>query len=116
SAAAFGASGVVIPARRSASMTAAAWKSSAGAAARLPVAMATNLNRALEQASKAGFTVVGLAGEGDVEVTDMPGTDGPLVVVVGSEGEGLARLVREHCDALISIPIASEVESLNASV
>ncbi len=116
SAAAFGAAGVVIPSRRSASMTAAAWKTSAGAAARLPVAMATNLNRALEKASSLGFTVVGLAGEGDVEVSGMPGTDGPLVIVIGSEGEGLARLVREHCDALVSIPIASDVESLNASV
>ena len=116
SAAAFGATGIVIPSRRSASMTAAAWKTSAGAAARLPVSMATNLNRALEQATKMGFTIVGLAGEGDVPVTGTPGTDGPLVLVIGSEDEGLARLVREHCDALISIPIASAVESLNASV
>ena len=116
SAAAFGATGVVIPSRRSASMTAAAWKTSAGAAARLPIAMATNLNRALEQASKMGFTIVGLAGEGEVPVPGAPGIDGPLVIVVGSEDEGLARLVREHCDSLISIPIASAVESLNASV
>jgi len=116
SAAAFGATGVVIPSRRSASMTAAAWKTSAGAAARLPIAMATNLNRALEQASKMGFTIVGLAGEGEVPVSGAPGIDGPLVIVVGSEDEGLARLVREHCDSLISIPIASAVESLNASV
>ena len=116
SAAAFGAKGIVIPSRRSASMTAAAWKTSAGAAARLPIAMATNLNRALEQASKMGFTIVGLAGEGEVPVAGAPGIDGPLVIVVGSEDEGLARLVREHCDALISIPIASAVESLNASV
>ena len=116
SAAAFGATGVVIPSRRSASMTAAAWKTSAGAAARLPIAMATNLNRALEQASRMGFTIVGLAGEGEVPVLGAPGIDGPLVIVVGSEDEGLARLVREHCDSLISIPIASAVESLNASV
>ncbi len=116
SAAAFGAQGVVIPARRSASMTAAAWKSSAGAAARLPVAVATNLNRALTDASKMGFTVVGLAGEGDVPLSGVPGTDGPLLVVVGSEGEGLSRLVRENCDSIVSIPIASAVESLNASV
>ena len=116
SAAAFGAQGVVIPSRRSASMTAAAWKSSAGAAARIPVAMATNLNRAITQASKMGFTVVGLAGEGAVPVSGLPGSDGPLLVVVGSEGEGLARLTREHCDVLLSIPISSTVESLNASV
>ncbi|MGA4507914.1 23S rRNA (guanosine(2251)-2'-O)-methyltransferase RlmB [Propionibacteriaceae bacterium G1746] len=116
SAAAFGAHGVVIPERRSASMTAAAWKTSAGAAARIPVAMATNLNRALETYAKAGFTIVGLAGEGDVDVAGIPGVDGPLVVVIGSEGEGLSRLVREHCDHLVSIPISSDVESLNASV
>lgn len=116
SAAAFGATGVVIPSRRSATMTAAAWKTSAGAAARLPIAMATNLNRTLEQASKAGFTIVGLEGESDTDLVSVPGLDGPVVLVVGSEGEGLARLVREHCDALASIPIGSEVESLNASV
>lgn len=116
SAAAFGAHGVVIPERRSASMTAAAWKTSAGAAARIPVARATNLNRALESYQKAGFTIVGLAGEGEVDVTDIPGVDGPLVVVLGSEGDGLARLVRDHCDHLVSIPINSDVESLNASV
>lgn len=116
SAAAFGATGVVIPERRSASMTAAAWKTSAGAAARIPVAMAGNLNRALEQATKMGYTIVGLAGEGDAQIGGVPGADGPLVIVVGSEDEGLSRLVREHCDALVSIPIASEVESLNASV
>jgi len=116
SAGAFGATGIVIPSRRSASMTAAAWKTSAGAAARLPIAMATNLNRVLEKASKMGFTIVGLAGEGDVPVTGTPGVDGPLLIVVGSEDEGLSRLVRDNCDSLISIPIASAVESLNASV
>ncbi|GAB3622875.1 23S rRNA (guanosine(2251)-2'-O)-methyltransferase RlmB [Mariniluteicoccus endophyticus] len=116
SAAAFGAHGVVIPERRSASMTAAAWKTSAGAAARLPIARATNLNRALERYAKAGFTIVGLAGDGDVDIQDVPGVDGPLVLVVGSEGDGLSRLVREHCDVLASIPIASAVESLNAGV
>ena len=115
SAAAFGAAGVVIPSRRSATMTAAAWKASAGAAARLPVVRVVNLNRALEQFTDAGFAVVGLAGEGDVAIGGVP-RDGPLVVVVGSEGEGLARLVRQHCDTLARIPIAVAVESLNASV
>lgn len=116
SAAAFGAHGVIIPQRRSAHMTAAAWKTSAGAAARIPVAMATNLNRTLNQASDMGYTVVGLAGEAEVPVSGIPGADGPVLLVVGSEGEGLARLVRENCDVLVSIPIASTVESLNASV
>ncbi len=116
SAAAFGAQGVVIPARRSASMTAAAWKTSAGAAARIPVAKVTNLNQTLRRAAAAGFTVVGLAGESKTPLSGVPGVDGPIMLVVGSEGEGLARLVREHCDVLVSIPIASQIESLNASV
>ncbi|QGF23993.1 23S rRNA (guanosine(2251)-2'-O)-methyltransferase RlmB [Raineyella fluvialis] len=116
SAAAFGAQGVVIPERRSAGMTAAAWKTSAGAAARIPVARATNLNRVLQDYAKAGFVVVGLAGEGETDIAAIPGVDGPVLLVVGSEGEGLQRLVRENCDVLASIPISSEVESLNAGV
>lgn len=115
SAAAFGAYGVVIPSRRSARMTAAAWKASAGAAARLPVAQVVNLNRALEQFTDAGFTILGLAGEGD-DVVGAQRVEGPVVLVVGSEGEGLSRLVREHCDSLVRIPITDTVESLNASV
>jgi tRNA/rRNA methyltransferase len=97
-------------------MTAAAWKTSAGAAARVPVAKVTNLNQLLRRASDSGFTVVGLAGEGETPLSGLPGADGPLMLVVGSEGDGLARLVREHCDALVSIPIMSQIESLNASV
>lgn len=116
SAAAFGAAGVIIPERRSAQMTAATWKTSAGAAARVPVARATNLNRTLRQYADAGFVVAGLAGEADLDVAGIPGVDGPVLLVVGSEGEGLARLVRENCDVLVSIPISSDVESLNASV
>lgn len=116
SAAAFGAQGVILPERRSAHMTAAAWKTSAGAAARVPVALATNLNRVLTEYAGAGFTVVGLAGDADTELGDVPGLEGPVLLVVGSEGEGLAHLVRKNCDVLASIPIASEVESLNASV
>lgn len=115
SAAAFGAQGVVIPERRSAQMTAAAWKTSAGAAARLPVARVTNLTRLLTQAQQAGFTVVGLAGEATDDIAEL-GADGPLLLVVGSEGEGLSRLVRRTCDQLVSIPVTSQVESLNAGV
>lgn len=116
SAAAFAAHGVIIPERRSASVTAVAWKASAGALARVPVARAVNLNRALQDYSKAGFTVVGLAGEGETDIAGVPGVDGPVLLVIGSEGDGLARLTRERCDLLARIPISSEVESLNASV
>lgn len=116
SAAAFGANGVIIPERRSAQMTAAAWKTSAGAAARVPVAQVTNLNRTLKAYASAGFTVVGLAAEAETDIAGFPGIDGPVLIVVGSEGEGLARLVRENCDVLVTIPIQSGVESLNASV
>ena len=113
---AFGGHGVVVPARRSAGMTAAAWKTSAGAAARVPVAQATNLTRALEGYRKAGFFVIGLDGDGDVELPGLELADQPLVIVVGSEGKGLSRLVRETCDQIVSIPIAAVTESLNAGI
>ncbi len=116
SAAAFGASGVVIPSRRSVGMTPAAWKTSAGAAARLPVAMAANLNAALKEFQKQGLFVVGLDGDGDVSLPDLELADQPLVVVVGAEGKGISQLVRKSCDQIVSIPISSQVESLNASV
>ena len=116
SAAAFGAQGVLIPERRSAGMSAAAWKTSAGAAARLPVARATNLNRTLRAFADAGFTLVGLDGEAETDLAAAQGITGPLVLVVGSEGAGLSRLVREACDTLAAIPIAATVESLNAGV
>lgn len=116
SAAAFGAAGAVIPERRAAGVTVAAWKVSAGAAARIPVARATNLVRALEDYKKAGLFVLGLDAEGDVELADSNLLDGPLVIVVGAEGAGLSRLVREACDQIASIPIAGATESLNASV
>ena len=116
SAAAFGAHGVLIPERRSAGMTAAAWKTSAGAAARIPIARATNLNRALRSYVDAGLALVGLDAAGETTVGDLPTADGPLVLVIGSEGAGLSRLVREACDTLVSIPITADVESLNAGV
>lgn len=115
SVAAFGGHGVVIPQRRSASVTAVAWRTSAGAAARLPVARATNLNRTLKDWADRGLRVVGLDAGGDTELDDLDGTD-PLVVVVGSEGKGLSRLVRQNCDQVVSIPMAGKTESLNASV
>jgi 23S rRNA (guanosine2251-2'-O)-methyltransferase len=116
SAAAFGAHGVLVPERRTASMTASAWKTSAGAAARIPVARATNLNRALKSYKDAGLTVVGLDMGGEVELPDLAAATEPLVLVVGSEGKGLARLVRENCDVIVSIPMTSATESLNAGI
>ena len=116
SAAAFGASGAVIPERRAAGVTVAAWKVSAGAAARIPVARATNLVRALQDYKKAGLFVLGLDGDGEVALADSNLLDGPLVIVVGAEGAGLSRLVRETCDQIASIPISGTTESLNASV
>ena len=116
SAGAFGAHGVLVPERRAAGVTAAAWKVSAGAAARVPVARATNLTRALQDLRRAGVFVVGLDAGGDVPLGELPFATDPLVLVVGSEGKGLSRLVREQCDAIASIPIASAVESLNAGV
>ncbi len=116
SAAGFGAHGVVVPERRAAGVTAAAWKSSAGAAARVPVARATNLTRQLEAYQAAGCMVVGLAADGAVSLPDLDLADGPLVLVVGAEGGGLSRLVANACDQLVSIPMAAGVESLNAGV
>ncbi|MER5875032.1 MULTISPECIES: 23S rRNA (guanosine(2251)-2'-O)-methyltransferase RlmB [unclassified Streptomyces] len=116
SASAFGGHGVVVPERRAAGMTAGAWKTSAGAAARTPVARAANLTRALESYKKAGLVVVGLAADGEVEVGDLEALGGPVVIVVGSEGKGLSRLVGETCDFRVRIPMPGGGESLNAGV
>ncbi|WP_239382132.1 MULTISPECIES: 23S rRNA (guanosine(2251)-2'-O)-methyltransferase RlmB [unclassified Frankia] len=116
SAAAFGAHGVVVPERRAAGVTAAAWKTSAGAAARLPVARATNLSRALAAWADAGIFVVGLAADGEVALDELEMAGDPLALVVGSEGRGLSRLVGERCDLTVRIPMVGNVESLNAGV
>ncbi|MFJ6670105.1 23S rRNA (guanosine(2251)-2'-O)-methyltransferase RlmB [Actinosynnema sp. NPDC091369] len=116
SAAAFGAHGIVLPQRRSAGITAVAWRTSAGTAARMPIAVATNLTRQLKEWAEAGLMIIGLDADGDVDVDGLDLATGPLVVVVGSEGRGLSRLVKETCDQTVSIPMAAGVESLNASV
>ena len=116
SAAAFGVHGVLIPERRSAGMTAAAWKTSAGAAAHIPIARATNLNRSLRTYADAGLTLIGLDGSSTTSLHDVPDLSGPMVLLVGSEGGGLSRLVREACDYIAAIPISKSVESLNAGV
>jgi 23S rRNA (guanosine2251-2'-O)-methyltransferase len=113
---AFGGHGVVVPERRAAGMTAGAWKTSAGTAARTPVARATNLTRALEAYKKAGIVVVGLAADGEMELGELEALGGPAVVVVGSEGKGLSRLVGETCDVRVRIPMPGGAESLNAGV
>jgi 23S rRNA (guanosine2251-2'-O)-methyltransferase len=115
SVAAFGGHGVLIPQRRSAGVTAVAWRTSAGAAARVPVARATNLTRTLKDWADSGLAVIGLDSGGDTSIDELDAA-GPVVVVVGSEGKGLSRLVRETCDAIVSIPMAGKFESLNASV
>ena len=116
SAAAFGADGVIIPERRSAAMTAAAWKTSAGAAARMQVAQVTNLNRAIEDVQERGYFVVGLDGESDELISNMKVATEPIMIIVGSEGKGLHKLTREKCDLVVKIPMRSTTESLNASV
>jgi 23S rRNA (guanosine2251-2'-O)-methyltransferase len=116
SVAAFGGQGVIVPQRRSVGLTAAAWKTSAGAAARIPVAMAPNLTQTLKQFKERGLFVLGLDGAGDTSLPELSWAREPLVVVVGSEGKGLSRLVTETCDAVISIPITASTESLNAGI
>lgn len=116
SAAAFGANGVLLPERRSAGVTAVVWRTSAGTAARLPIALATNLTRTLRSLAADGMMIVGLDADGTTTVDDLSLATSPLVVVVGSEGRGLSRLVRETCDETVSIPMSAGIDSLNASV
>jgi len=116
SAAAFGAHGVLVPERRAAGVSAVVWRTSAGAAARLPVARATNLVRTLTAYRKAGLLVAGLDADGTTSLDALEAAVDPLVVVVGSEGRGLSRLVGETCDVTVSIPMAGGTESLNAAI
>jgi 23S rRNA (guanosine2251-2'-O)-methyltransferase len=116
SVAAFGGHGVILPQRRSTGVTASAWKTSAGAAARIPVALAANLTATIKEYKKRGLFVVGLAGDGDMDLHKFTLGREPLLIVVGSEGKGLSRLVTENCDAIVSIPITGVTESLNAGI
>lgn len=116
STAAFGGDGIILPQRRSVGVNAAAWKTSAGAAARCPVAMASNLTATVKDFKKRGVFVIGLDGDGDTALPGLALADRPLLVVVGSEGKGLSRLVTETCDAVVSIPISAATESLNAGI
>jgi 23S rRNA (guanosine2251-2'-O)-methyltransferase len=116
SVAAFGGQGVIVPQRRSVGLTASAWKTSAGAAARTPVAMAANLTQTLKAFKERGVFVLGLDGDGDIQLPVLQLANEPVLLVVGSEGKGLSRLVTETCDAVVSIPISAATESLNAGI
>jgi 23S rRNA (guanosine2251-2'-O)-methyltransferase len=115
SAVALGAHGVITLKDRAAPVTATVVRASAGATEHAAIARVTNLSRALERLRDEGFTAVGLAGEATVSLRDLD-LRGALVLVVGSEGSGLRRLVRERCDHLARIDLAGPVTSLNASV
>ena len=115
SAEALGAHGLVLPQRRSAGLTGSVAKVAAGALEHLPVARVVNLNRALDTLKQEGYRVVGLAAEGSVTLEEVD-LDGPLVIVTGSEGDGLSMLTRKHCDQLVRIPLRGATPSLNASV
>ncbi|GAA4094802.1 23S rRNA (guanosine(2251)-2'-O)-methyltransferase RlmB [Nonomuraea soli] len=116
SATAFGAHGLLVPSRRSAGVTGGAWKTSAGTLATMRVARAANLTAALREYREAGIFVVGLDGEATVDLDEVSLLGEPLVIVVGSEGKGLSRLVREQCDYVARIPMFAAAESLNAGV
>jgi 23S rRNA (guanosine2251-2'-O)-methyltransferase len=116
SVAAFGGHGILVPSRRSAGVTAGSWKASAGALARVRVAQTANLTRALTSYQENGLFVAGLDSEGSEDVGQLALADSPLVLVVGSEGKGLSRLVAQQCDVVARIPITGEAESLNAGI
>lgn len=109
-----GADGVLITKRRAAAVTAAAYKSSAGALAHVMLAQEANLVRSLERCKEAGFWIAGASERASQSVWDAP-LEGKIVLVMGSEGEGLARLTRETCDFLVSLPQAGNVGSLNVA-
>ena len=110
-----GAHGVIIPEHRAAGLTPAVDKTSAGAVEFLPIARVTNMTRTLDDLKKRGLWCIGL--DGDAELTfDRANLTGPLALVVGNEGKGISRLVREHCDLLVRIPMRGHVGSLNAAV
>lgn len=115
SVAAFGGAGVVLPQRRTVGVTAATWKTSAGALARTPVTQVPNLNQLIANLKKQNFFVLGLAGDAELELSAVEFFDRPLLIVVGSEDKGLSRLVAQNCDQVARIPIQG-IESLNASV
>lgn len=115
SAESFGFDGVIIPERRSAKVSPTVYKTSAGAINNIKIVMVKNLNRAMEELKDQGFWIYGLAGEAESSI-DQIDLKGKVALVVGNEGDGLSRMVREHCDMLVKIPMQGLVNSLNASV
>ena len=107
--------GIIIPEHRAAEVNATVAKTSAGASEHLLIAQETNLTRTIEDLKKRNIWVVGLAGEAKTLYTQADLT-GPLALVVGNEGKGISRLVREHCDLLIKLPMHGQINSLNAAV
>lgn len=110
-----GVHGIIIPERRAVGVTSAVGKASAGAIEHTPIARVTNLSRVIEQLQQAGLWVVGadMSGERTLYESDL---QGPLAVVIGSEGRGLSRLIRERCDERVKIPMYGKTQSLNAAV
>ncbi|MCQ8185278.1 23S rRNA (guanosine(2251)-2'-O)-methyltransferase RlmB [Parvularcula maris] len=113
-AAGFGAKAMIVQDRRTPPLAGALAKAAAGTLETLPVVRAVNISRSLEALQEMGFTTVGLAGEGSVPLPEFR-ADGPVAVVMGAEGKGIREGVRGHCDALVSIPLREEVESLNVA-
>ncbi|MGM9662183.1 MAG: 23S rRNA (guanosine(2251)-2'-O)-methyltransferase RlmB, partial [Oscillospiraceae bacterium] len=109
-----GAHGVIIPKRRSAGLTAVVGKTSAGAVSYLPVARVANLTAALQELQEKGVWVFGAAAEGTTSLYEAD-LKGPAAIVIGNEGQGISRLVRQQCDFLVSIPMKGRISSLNAS-
>ena len=111
-----GATGVVLPKHRAVHVTPAATKAAAGAVEHLPIALVGGLPAALQQLTKAGVLVVGLDGAADRELVQLsPAADGPVCLVLGAEGRGLSRLVRERCDEVVAIPLRGRLASLNVA-
>jgi 23S rRNA (guanosine2251-2'-O)-methyltransferase len=112
---AVGAQGVVIPKRRAVPLTETVAKAAAGAVEYVPVARVSNLVQAMERLQSAGYWIVGADVDGTSMYTQVD-YNGPIAVVIGAEGKGLSRLVKEHCDFLVQLPMLGKLQSLNASV
>jgi 23S rRNA (guanosine2251-2'-O)-methyltransferase len=109
-----GAACVVIPDRRSVKITSAAWKAAAGALAHLPVVRVTNVAQTIERLKDAGFWIAGATEYAESSAWDSS-LSGRIALVMGSEGEGLSRLIKERCDFLVNLPVVGEVGSLNVA-